>query len=116
MKKRTSLLSMVFVFALIAAVNSAAIAQDQPLNQQMHKNLNDMSKMMEDISAQLSTGKMTPAAQKTAGKITQRVSQLLQELAGGDSEIHSKHQTDIKKMKKDWDPWPTMKGGEDLDQ
>ena len=105
MKKRTLLLSMVFIFALVAIVNSAAIAQDQSLHPQMQQNLSDMSKMMEDISAQLSTGKMTPAAQKTAGKITQRVSQLLQELAGGGSEIHSKHQTDIKKMKKDWDPF-----------
>jgi uncharacterized membrane protein YccC len=113
MMKRTLLLSMVFVFALVAAVNSAAIAQDQPLHPQMHKNLNDMSKMMEDISAQLSTGKMTPAAQKTAGKITQRVSQLLQELAGGGSEIHSKHQTDIKKMKKSWDPFAEEAATED---
>jgi uncharacterized protein YukE len=113
MKKRTLLLSMVFVFALVAIVNSAAIAQDQSLHPQMHQNLNDMSEMLEDISAQLSTGKMTPDAQKTAGKITQRVSQLLQELAGGGSEIHSKHQTDIKKMKKDWDPWSAMKGTEE---
>ena len=105
MMKRTLLLSMVFVFALVAIVNSAAIAQDQSVNQQMHKNLNDMSKMLEDISAQLSTGKMTPDAQKTAGKITQRMSHILQELAGSGSEIHSKHQTDIKKMKKDWDPF-----------
>ena len=113
MKKRTLLLSMVFVFALVATVNSAAIAQDQSTNQQMHKNLNDMSKMMEDISAQLSTGKMTPSAQKTAGKTIQRVSHILQELAGGGSEIHSKHQTDIKKMKKDWDPFAEQAATED---
>ena len=105
MKKRTLLLSMIFVFALVAIVNSAAIAQDQSLHPQMQQNLSDMSKMMEDISAQLSTGKMTPSAQKTAGKTIQRVSHILQELAGGGSEIHSKHQTDIKKMKKDWDPF-----------
>ena len=105
MKKRTLLLSMVFVFALVAIVNSAAIAQDQSLHPQMHQNLSDMSKMLEDISAQLSTGKMTPDAQKTAGNITQQASQLLQELAGLGSETHSKHQTDIKKMKKSWDPF-----------
>ena len=105
MKKRSLLLSMVFVFVLVAIVNSAAIAQDQSLHPQMQQNLNDMSKMMEDISAQLSTGKMTPDAQKTAGKITQRVGHILQELAGIGSETHSKHQTDIKKMKKPWDPF-----------
>jgi hypothetical protein len=105
---------MVFVFALVAVVNNAAIAQDQSLHPQMHQNLNDMSKMLEDISAQLSTGKMTPEAQKTAGKITQQMGHILQDLAGLGDGIHYKHQTDIKKMKKDWDPWATMKGGEDL--
>jgi hypothetical protein len=88
MKKRTLLLSMVFVFALVAIVNSAAIAQDQSLHPQMQQNLSDMSKMMEDISAQL-----------------QRMSHILQDLAGLGHGIHSKHQTDIKKMKKDWNPF-----------
>ena len=100
MKKRTLLLSMVFVFALVALVNSAAIAQDQA-----HQNLKDMSELLKDISVQLNSGKMTPEAQKTAGIITQQASQLLQELAGIGSETHSKHQTDIKKMKKSWDPF-----------
>ena len=100
MKKRTLLLSMVFVFALVALVNSAAIAQDQA-----HQNLKDMSELLKDISVQLNSGKMTPEAQKTAGIITQQASQLLQELAGMGSETHSKHQTDIKKMKKSWDPF-----------
>ena len=102
MKKRTLLLSMVFVFALVALVNSAAIAQDQA-----HQNLKDMSELLKDISVQLNSGKMTPEAQKTAGIITQQASQLLQELAGIGSETHSKHQTDIKKMKKSWDPFAT---------
>ncbi len=105
MKKRTLLLSLVFVFALVALVNSAAIAQDQSLQSQMHQNLNDMSKLLKDISAQLSTGKMTPDAQKAAGKITQQVSQLLQDLAGIGSETHAKQQTAIRKMKKTWDPF-----------
>jgi len=100
MKKRTLLLSMVFVFALVAVVNSAAIAQDQA-----HQNLKDMSELLKDISAQLNSGKMTPEAQKTAGIIMQQASQLLQELAGLGSETHAKHQTDIKKMKKSWDPF-----------
>ena len=108
MKKRTLLLSMVFVFALVAIVNSAAIAQDQA-----HQNLKDMSELLKDISVQLNSGKMTPEAQKTAGKITQQASQLLQELAGIGSETHSKHQTDIKKMKKSWDPFAEQAATED---
>jgi len=111
--KRTLLLSVVFGFALIAILNSAAIAQDQPAQSQMHQNLKDISEMLKDISAQLRTGKMTPEAQKAAGKITQQVSRLLQDLAGIGSEIHSKHQTDIKKMKKSWDPWRKMQETED---
>ena len=113
MMKRTLLLTMVFVFALVAIVNSAAIAQDQMITQQMHRNLNDMSEMLEDISAQLSTGKMTPDAQKTAGKITQRMSHVLQELAGLGGGIHYNHQTDIKKMKKSWDPFAAQALTED---
>ena len=105
MKKRTLLLSLVFVFGLFAIVNSAAIAQDQMITQQMHRNLNDMSEMLGDISAQLNTGKMTPEAQKKAGKITQRMGHILQELAGLGHGVHYNHQADIKKMKKSWDPF-----------
>ena len=113
MKKRTLLLSLVFVFALVAIVNSPAIAQDQSVQSQMHQNLYDMSEILKDISIQLNTGKMTPEAQKTAGEITQRMSRILQDLAGIGNEIHSKHQTDIKKMKKSWDPWRKMQETED---
>ena len=113
MKKRTLLLSMVFVFALVALVNSAAIAQDQSLHPQMHQNLYDMSEILKDISIQLSTGKMTPEAQKTAGEITQRMCRNLQDLAGIGHGIHYKHQTDIKKMKKDWDPFAAQALTED---
>jgi len=112
MKKR-SLLSGLFVLAIFAIVINAANAQDQPAQSQMHQNLKDMSELLKDISAQLSTGKMTPEAQKAAGKITQQVSRLLQDLAGIGNEIHSKHQTDIKKMKKSWDPWRKMQETED---
>jgi hypothetical protein len=56
---------------------------------------------------------MTPDAQKTAGKITQRMSHILQDLAGLGHGIHSKHQTDIKKMKKDWNPFAGEAATED---
>jgi len=105
MKKRTLLLSLVFVFALVAIVNSPAIAQDQSAQCQMNQNLKDTSELLKNISAQLSTGKMTPDAQKAAGKITQQVSQLLQDLAEIGRETHAKQQTAIRKMKKTWDPF-----------
>jgi hypothetical protein len=105
MKKRTLILSLLFVFALVAILNSAATAQDQMITQQMHRNLNDMSEMLEDISAQLSTGKMTPEAQKTAGKITQKMSHILHDLGGLGHGVHYNHKADIKKMKKSWDPF-----------
>jgi hypothetical protein len=79
----------------------------------MHHNLNDMSEMLEDISAQLSTGKMTPEAQKTAGEITQQMNHILQELAGLGGGIHYNHQADIKKMKKSWDPFAAQALTED---
>ena len=113
MKKRTLLLSLVFVFALVAIVNSPAIAQDQSAQCQMNQNLKDTSELLKNISAQLSTGKMTPDAQKAAGKITQKMSHILQELAGLGGGVHYNHQTDIKKMKKSWDPWRKMQETED---
>jgi len=64
-----------------------------------------MSALLQDISAQLSTGKMTPEAQKAAGKVTQQVSRLLQDLAGIGREMHLKHQSDIENMKNSWDPF-----------
>jgi hypothetical protein len=105
MKKRTLLLSIVFVFTLVAIVHSAAIAQDQSLHPQMQQNLHEMSTVMADISNQLSTGKMSPDAQKTAALITKQVSQILQELSGLGGGLHHGHKKKIEKMKKAWDPF-----------
>jgi hypothetical protein len=105
MKKRTLLLSMVFVFALVAVVNNAAVAQDQSLHPQMQQNLHEMSAVMADISNQLSTGKMSPDAQKTAALIMKHASQILQELSGLGGGVHHGHKKKIEKMKKDWDPF-----------
>jgi len=96
---------MIFVFVFAAVMNNTAIAQGQSLPPQMYQNLNDMSGMLGDISAQLSTGKMTAEAQKTAAKIKQRMSHILQDLAGLGNGIHYTHQAEIKKMKKSWDPF-----------
>jgi hypothetical protein len=96
---------MIFVFALVAIASSAAIAKDQSTHPLMYQNLNDMSALLGDISAQLRTGKMTPEAQKTAAKITQGISHMLQDLAGLGNGIHYKHQAEIKKMKKSWNPF-----------
>ena len=108
MEKGRNLLPGLIVLVFLVIVNSAAFAQDQSAQSQMHQNLKDMSELLKDISAQLSTGKMSPDAQKTAGEIIQQVSQLLQDLAGIGSEIHARHQKDIKEMKKSWDPWKKM--------
>jgi hypothetical protein len=87
-------------------MHSAAIAQDQSLHPQMHQNLYDMSELLKDISLQLSTSKMPPEAQKTAGEITHRMSEILLDLSG--LGVHYNHQNKIKKMKKRWDPWAKM--------
>lgn len=105
MQNMPLLLLMIFVFALVAIANNAAIAKDQSLHPQMYQNLNDMSAKLGDISAQLSTGKMTPEAQKTAAKITQEISHILQDHAGLGNGIYDTHQAEIKKMKKSWNPF-----------
>jgi ABC-type transporter MlaC component len=108
MNKGRTLLSRVTVLLFLIIVNSAAIAQEQSAESQMDQNLRDVSELLKDISAQLSTGKMSPEAQKTAGKITQQVSQLLRDLAGIGSETRAKHRSTIKKLNKTWDPWKRM--------
>ncbi len=51
--------------------------------------------------------------QKTAGKITQKMSHILQELSGLGGGVHYNHQTDIKNMKKSWDPFAAQAATED---
>ena len=108
MQNRTFILSMIFVFALVVIAHNDAIANNQSLPSQKYQNLNDMSAMLGDISARLSTGKMTPQAQKDAAKITQGISQSLQNIAGAGNEIPYSHQAENKKMKKYWNrnPFP----------
>ena len=108
MQNKTFILSMIFVFALVAMPYNAAIANNQPLHPQTHQNLTAMSKKLSDISAQLSTGKMTPQAQKDAAKITQGISHSLQGIAGVGNGIPYKHQAENKKMKQYWNrnPFP----------
>ena len=69
MRKATLLLTLVLAITVISALISNAFAQDQSLNPQMRQNLQDMSALMENISKQLSTGKMSMDAKKTAALI-----------------------------------------------
>lgn len=108
MQNRTFILSMIFVFALVVIAHNDAIARDQSLHPQTYKNLNDMSAILGDISARLSTGKMTPQAQKDAAKIAQGISQSLHDLAGVGNGIPYTHKAENKKIKKYWNrnPFP----------
>ena len=105
MRKGTLLITLVLVIAVIPVLISSAVAQDQSMHPQMQQNLHEMSTVMTDISKQLSTGKMSPDAQKTAAAITKQVSQMLQELSGLGGGVHHGHKKKIEKMKKAWDPF-----------
>ena len=108
MKNKSLLLIVIFVFALFAIANKDAIAKDQSLHTQKYQNLCDMSAKLGDISAQLSTGKMTPQAQKNAAKITQEISRRLQDKDFlGNGSYHA-HQVENQKMKMYWNrnPFP----------
>ena len=108
MQNRTLILSMIFIFALVATINSTAIAKGHSFPPQKHQNLNEISAVLGDISCQLSTGMMTPQAQKTAAKTIQGISHSLHDRAGLGNEIHHTHQANIQKMKKYWsrNPFP----------
>ena len=105
MRKGTLLITLVLVIAVIAVLHSNAVAQDQSMHPQMQQNLHEMATLMADVSKQLSTGKMSPDAQKTAASITKQVSQMLQELSGLGGGIHHGHKKKIEKMQKAWDPF-----------
>ena len=105
MRKGTLLITLVLVIAVIAVLNSNAVAQDQSMHPQMQQNLHEMSTLMTDISKQLSTGKMSPDAQKTAAVCAEQVSQILQELSGTGDVDHQGHKIKVEKMKKAWNPF-----------
>ena len=105
MRKATLLITLVLVIAVIAVLNSNAVAADQSMHPQMQQNLHEMSTLMADVSNQLSTGKMSPDAQKTAASITKQVSEMLQELSGTGDVDHQGHKKKVEKMKKDWSPF-----------
>jgi hypothetical protein len=105
MRKATLLITLVLVIAAIAVLHSNAVAQDKSMHPQMQQNLHEMSTLMADVSKQLSTGKMSPDAQKTAAAITKQVSEMLQELSGTGDVDHQGHKKKVEKMKKAWSPW-----------
>ena len=106
MQNRTLILSMIFVFALVAIMNSTAIAKGQSIPSQKYQNLNDMSATLGDISAQLSTGKMTPEAQKSAAEIIQGISHSLQDRADLGNGIHHTRQAQTTTIKQYWERHP----------
>ncbi len=105
MRKGTLLITLVLVIAVIAVLNSSAVAQDQSTHPMMQQNLHEMSTVMTDISKQLSTGKMAPDAQKTAAACMIQASQMLQELSGTGDVDHQGQKKKIEKMKKAWNPF-----------
>ena len=105
MRKGTLLITLVLVIAVIAVLNSSAVAQDQSMHPMMQQNLHEMSTVMTDISKQLSTGKMAPDAQKTAAACMIQASQMLQELSGTGDVDHQDHKKKVGKMKKAWNPF-----------
>ena len=106
MRKKTLLMTLVMVIAVIPILKSGAVAVLlTPMNPQMQQNLQDMSKLMTSISNELSTGKMSMEAQQEAASITKQVSQILQELTESGFSKHDVHKARIEKMKKAWSPW-----------
>ena len=107
MRKRVLLRTMLLAIAVIPVLIINGFAQDQSIDPQMRQNLQEMSTLLESVSKQLSTGKMSTDAQKTASLITKQASQLLHELSGPGEADHHGHKNRLEKMKKDWNPFST---------
>ena len=105
MRKRAILRTTLLTIAVFPVLIINGLAQDESMDLQMRQNLQEMSTLMESLSKQLSSGKMSMDAQRMAALITMQVSQILHELAGPGNADHLGHKNRVAKMKKDWDPW-----------
>jgi hypothetical protein len=103
---KKNLFILISIFALMIFTGSA-FAGDY----MMQKNLNNLSDMNARWSKQLSTGKLTPEAQKKLAELLSQTSQVLKDMSEKSGEqMHMDHSAKIDQMNKEWDPFDTSGG------
>lgn len=103
---KKNLFILISIFALMIFTGSAFAGDHM-----MQKNLNNLSDLNARWSKQLSTGKLTPEAQKKLAELLSQTSQVLKDMSeksGG--QMYMDHSAKIDQMNKEWDPFDTSGG------
>jgi hypothetical protein len=113
---KTSMFVILF-FLSILLFNSISAAQSQSMEgihtdidrAMMNENLAKLSMLLAKMSDVLDRGDMKSDHQIVSADILTKVSHMMVEMAGpSDKATNEKHQAQIKKLEKEWDPWAEM--------
>ena len=100
---KKNLFVLISIFALLIFTGSVLAGSHM-----MQKNLNNLADLNARWSKELSTGKVTPEAQKKLAELLDETSKILQEMSEKTEEqMHMENSMKIEKMKKEWDPFDT---------
>ena len=100
---KKNLFVLISIFALMIFTGSTLAGSHM-----MQKNLSNLSDLNARWSKELSTGKVTPEAQKKLAELLDETSKILQEMSEKTEEqMHMENSMKIEKMKKEWDPFDT---------
>jgi hypothetical protein len=107
----------IFVILFILVLSSISAAQSQSMEgihtdidrAMMNENLAKLSMLLAKMSDVLDRGDMKPDHQIVCADILSKVSHMMVEMTGpSEKATNEKHQTQIKKLEKEWDPWEEM--------
>ena len=113
---KTSIFVILFFISIIL-FSSISAAQPQSMEgihtdidrAMMNENLAKLSMLLAKMSDVLDRGDMKPDHQIVCADILTKVSHMMVEMAGhSDKATNEKHQAQIKKLEKEWDPWAEM--------
>jgi hypothetical protein len=114
MKK--SILAILF-FLSILFFSNISVAQSQSMEgihtdinrAMLNENLAKLSMLLAKMSNALDRGEMKPDHQIVCADILSKVSHMMVEMTGpSEKATNEKHQNQIKKLEKEWDPWEEM--------
>ena len=108
---------VILFFLTILFFNSISAAQSQSMEgihtdinrAMLNENLAKLSRLLAKMSDVLERGDMKPDHQIVCADILTKVSHMMVEMTGSsDKASNEKHQAQIKKLEKEWDPWEKM--------
>lgn len=108
---------VILAFSLILFPVGISAAQSQSMESihtdinraMLNENLAKLSVLLAKMSDALDRGDMKPDHQGVCAEILMKVSHMMVEMTGtSDKATYEKHQTQIEKLEKKWNPWEEM--------